>query len=139
MPHFGPRKIGHKQFELNKLKEEKTKKFGPRKFGARKAAEMQAAIDKAEAEVTGEPIPHPLEEQDAPTVVTDEMVTTSIKQIREAVANNPDAVDELWNLEQQRPNGPRVGAVKLFLAAELSRDDGPRSDRQAELEAFLTT
>jgi hypothetical protein len=131
MPHFGPRKVGQRQFELNKLKEQKTKKFGPRKFGARKAAEMQAAIDAAEADVRGEDV------EQAPTAVTDEMVTTSIKQIRESLANNPDSLDELWRLEQLRPNGPRTGAVKLFLAAEISRDDGPRSDVQDELEALL--
>jgi len=129
MPHFGPRKVGEAAFKISKLKEQKTKKFGARKFGARKAAEMQAAIDAAEQEVEA-PV---VEETDV------EAATTSLKQLREALDDNPAVADELFELELARPNGPRAGAVKLFLATEMSREDGPRAERQAQLEELLKT
>ncbi|MDH3291575.1 MAG: hypothetical protein OEO20_11240 [Gemmatimonadota bacterium] len=130
MPHFGPRKVGAARFKASALHESKTKKFGPRKFGVRKAAEMQAALDAAEAEAVAA--------AQIPVNGNGEPATTSLAQLREALSDNPAVADELYALELARAGGARKGAVKMFLSTELARPGGARPDRQEELEALLT-
>jgi len=130
MPKFGIRKIGAAAFKAAQLREESTQKFGPRKFGARKAAVMKAAIDAADAEATGGQTP-----DTAPPVAA--VTATSIKQIDEALRENPALYEELYALELERTEGARKGALRIFLAAEMNLEGGPRDERMAQIEGLL--
>lgn len=132
-PKFGIKKIGRAKFELEKAQKIQTRHFGPRKFGKKKAALMQAVVDEAaevvELEATkkeGKPV--------EPELATG---TTSIKQVDEALQENPIVYEELYKLEFDRAEGVRKGAMRLFLAAEVGREEGPREDRMAEIEGYL--
>ncbi len=133
MPKFGPRKVGQAKFEAAKLREKAVKKFGPRKFGVRKAAQMKAELDAAEAKALG------LEAPDAaPQVTTDTAVAaTSIKQLDQALKDNPALYEELYALEVARPDGPRKGALRIFLASEMNLDGGPRDERLEQIQDLL--
>jgi len=132
MPKFGPRKVGQANFEASKLREKAVKKFGPRKFGHRKAAQMKAELDAAEAKAAGlENVD--LEPATAPVVVA----ATSIKQLDQALKDNPALYEELYKLEVARPDGPRKGALRIFLAAEMNLDGGPRDERLEQIQDLL--
>ncbi len=133
MPKFGPRKVGQANFEASKLRETAVRKFGPRKFGVRKAAQMKAELDAADAKAAGiEPV------DEAPPVTVDTTVTaTSIKQVDEALKENPALYEELYALEVARPDGPRKGALRIFLAAEMNLEGGPRDERLEQIQDLL--
>lgn len=130
MPKFGPRKIGKAQFDLENKQEAVQSKFGPRKFGKRKAAEMDAEIAVAEAAVEEERAVEPARVTDAPTAA-------SVKQIDEALKENPALYEELYALELERPDGGRKGAFRIFMAMEMALEGGPRDERLAELESLV--
>ena len=131
MPKFGPRKIGHAQFEAEEAREKVQSKFGPRKFGKRKAAEMAAAVAVAESVVEEERAVEPAR------VVDGEFTAASIKQIDVALKENPALYEELYILERERPDGGRKGAFRIFLAMAMALEGGPRDERMAELEERL--
>lgn len=140
MPKFGPRKMGEAAFKAAKLREKHTKKFGPKKYGARKAAEMKAELAAAEALAAGESeeLYDALTGPVAPVETTDAVLTaTSIKQIEDALQENPALYEELYALELERPDGPRKGALRIFLAAEMNLESGPRDERLSEIEDLL--
>jgi hypothetical protein len=146
MARFGPRKIGKAAFELQEKKHKVLKsKFGPRKYGKKKAAKMAAELEELERAVVGEssgiPEATPPEAPPAPVeparVVGEELTAASIKQIDEAMKENPALYEELYALELERPDGGRKGAFRIFLAAEMSLEGGPRDERMAELEELL--
>ncbi len=128
-PTFGPRKIGQAAFDLQVVKGKKEEHFGPRKFGKKKAAQMKAAVVAAEQRVVEEKAGKPL--------ANDKVVTASIKQIDQGLQENPAVYEEMYALELERAEGPRKGAMRLFMAAEVARDGGPREDRLMEIEGFL--
>ena len=130
MPKFGPRKVGAAAFKAAALREETGKKFGPRKFGARKAAAMNAALVAADAEATGK-----MTADTAPPAAP--VTATSIKQVDVALKENPATYEELYALELERAEGPRKGALRIFLAAEMNLEGGPRDERLAQIEGLL--
>lgn len=132
MPKFGPRKLGQAKFEAAKLREKTQKKFGPRKFGARKAAQMKADLDAAEAKAAGMDVV-----DEAPVTVDVVAATTSIKQVDEALAENPMLYEEMYGLELARAEGPRKGALRIFLAQEMNLEGGPRDERLGQIEELL--
>ena len=131
---FGPKKLGKAAYDLAVTKAVVVQKYGPKKFGARKIAEMHAAVTQAEQVVDDEKAPA----VEGKAVDTANVTgTTSIKQIDQALQDNPAVYEEMYALEMRRIEGPRKGAMRLFMAAEMARNGGPREDRMAEIEAFL--
>ncbi len=130
-PHFGPRKIGQAQFNLKTAQATKEQHFGPKKFGPKKVAEMDAAVAEAKQKVVDE------KKKPKPVDTSETTGSTSIKQIDKALQDNPAVYEEMYALELQRAEGPRKGALRLFMAAEVAREGGPREDRIAELDAAL--
>lgn len=130
---FGPRKIGQAAFELKKLKDAAKSKFGPRKFGKRKASAMAAEIAVAESVVDAEQT----KTVEPARVVGDVATATSIKQIDEALQENHVLYEELYQLELERPDGPRKGAIRIFMREEMALEGGPRDERMAELEDLV--
>ncbi len=129
-PTFGPKKIGQAEFNLQKATAVKEQHFGPKKFGPKKVAEMDAAVAEAKQAVAEEKKPKPVD-------TSETTGSTSIKQIDQALQDNPAVYEEMYALELQRSEGPRKGALRLFMAAEVAREEGPREDRIAELDAAL--
>ena len=129
-PTFGPKKIGQAEFNLQQARATKEQHFGPKKFGPKKVAEMDAAVAEAKKKVSDEKKPKPVD-------TSGTTGSTSIKQIDQALQDNPAVYEEMYSLELQRAEGPRKGALRLFMAAEVAREGGPREDRLAELDAAL--
>lgn len=127
---FGPRKIGQAAFNLSQVRAKQTKKFGPRKYGAKKAALMAAELAEAEAAAEGVAVPKE-------PVVTEEIPTTSVKQMAIALGENVEHLDEFIQLEKDRPGGVRKTAVKLFLGTELAKEDKARDEVIADLQDLL--
>lgn len=138
MPKYGPRKIGKAAFDLEKKTEVVKNKFGPRKFGRRRAAQMAAEIAVLEEAVAEEKAPVTEKPVEPARVVEGDFTAASIKQIDEALKENPALYEELYALELERPDGGRKGALRIFLAAEMALEGGPRDERMADLEARLS-
>lgn len=136
MPKFGPRKIGRAQFELLKVRQAQKKKFGPRKFGAKKAAIMAQQLAEAEQAVAQEQPSAQVQEQRTSSPAP-EGATTSVKQMAKALGENVALLDEFIELEQQRPNGARKTALKLFLGTELAKEDKARDEVIEQLQQLL--
>ena len=131
---YGPRKVGQAAYELNKLNVAAKSKFGLRKFGRRKASAMAAEIAVAESVVEEEKQPKTV----VPARVAGELpTTTSIKQIDEALLENHALYEELFALELERADGPRKGALRIFMREEMALEGGPRDERMAELEDLV--
>ena len=122
MAHFGPRKIGQAAFEKQQLLDEAGKHFGVRKGTAEDAAATATAIAGAEAKEAAEKEP---------------LSYTTLNQIEAALEDNPSLYEEFYGLEMKRADGPRKGAIRMFLEQEVNHPDGPREARMGELEALL--
>ena len=62
----------------------------------------------------------------------------SIKELGELLEKSPGVLDRQIDAEFQRAEGPRKGALRLFLGTETGREGGPRGDVMAILENALT-
>lgn len=118
--HFGPRVIGEIfQRRTEIVEEQKDSRSDPStKQAKREAAAKQRADTKAkEQEVVEAPI------------------TANLNELADALQTNPAFYEALFEAEKQRAEGPRKGALRLFLAHELEHED--REDRKAEIEELL--
>ena len=133
-PKFGPRKIGLAEFRRQQVTMKQKTKFGPRKFGHKKAAqravelaEVNAAADAAKVEQA--PGPKPFKDEPEGTL--------SIKQIGAKLTENVSLYEEFYQMELVRAEGPRKGAMRIFLAFEMGKDEGPDEARLQAIEAVL--
>jgi len=124
--HFGSRVIG-KIFERREEIEEQEVKdslSNPAAREAKKAAAAEAAAAKRA-------------EADAAKEVVEAPITANLSELEEAMKINPAFYETLYGSELGRAEGPRKGALRLFLAHELETDGLNREDRKAEIEALL--
>ncbi len=135
-PKYGPRKVGSAEFRRQQVTMEQKSKFGPRKFGHRKAtqraeqlAEVTAAAE-VEKGVAQEPkVSKPFRDQPEGAL--------SIKQVGVKLEENPSLYEEFYQMELVRAEGPRKGAMRIFLAVEMTKDGGPDEERLKAIEAVL--
>lgn len=122
--HFGPRVIGQIFQRREEIEEqERDSRSDPAaKQAKKKAAAEAAAKRRADAEAQQEVVEAP--------------ITANLKELEEALGQNPAFYEMLYGSELQRAEGPRKGALRLFLAHELEHED--REERKAEIEALLT-
>jgi hypothetical protein len=123
--HFGSRVIG-KIFERRaEIEEQEKDTFSdPQARQAKKEAAAEAAAKRAEAEAEQEVVEAP--------------ITANLNELEEALKMNPGFYEILYGSELKRAEGPRKGALRLFLAHELETEGLDREERKAEIEALLT-
>lgn len=130
--HFGPAVIGQEAYEEQKLQAESlSNTFGPAVLGyPEPAAPVQtpaAPIDSEEAELLADRAKEPA----APA-----FNALSIPELEKELAKNPAEFDRLYRGEFARPEGPRKGALGVFLSAEQAKA-APREEVVAALFAML--
>lgn len=121
---FGSRVIGD---VLQRKAEIKAEETGTRDAAAivRKRAEAQAsAAEQQEKARSGEV-----------TEVVEAPVTANLNELGGALEANPTFYEKLYASEKARAEGPRKGALRLFLAHELDGLD--RTDRVEEIQTLL--
>lgn len=112
---FGPRVAGHEKYEVELARhQQRRSRFGDRVVGS--PSEPASAAQPADG-ATAEPQPTGI----------------SIAEMQKQLADNPLLVDQLLAAEQQRAEGPRKGALRLLLKAEV----GPGGEARPEVVAAL--
>jgi len=125
--YFGHGVIGKEQYEKEKLQtDEGSAVFGPGVLGL--AAD---AVNKPGPGVAGQEV----KPEDVPP--TPDQPRLSIKELEEALEENPALVDKLLDAEFARPEGVRKGALQAIEIAESLRPDGPREDVLQKIAAAL--
>jgi len=113
---YGPGVIGEQlAAEAAKAASVKHSKYGPGVLGPDLATE---AVADPEPAVAG-------------------MEVWSVADLTTALEEDPKRADEIRAAEFRRPEGPRKGALRALLIVERDREDGPRDEVQAQLEAPL--
>jgi hypothetical protein len=71
--------------------------------------------------------------------VTSQDASMTLSELGELLADKPHAMDRQLDAEFQREEGPRKGALRLFLEIETTREGGARPEVLQLLETALTS
>ena len=125
---FGPRVLGEVlQRKADIVEEEKGESLAAKKARASRKAQKDAAETRAADSAADEPTTV-VEKVEAP-------VTASLSEMQEALDGNPAFYEKLYGSELERAEGPRKGALRMFLAHEL--DNADRTERVEEIQLLL--
>lgn len=132
--HFGPRVIGDAAYAA----EEAQRAIGALHFGARVTGVEHPGGASPDATppdgaTAPETVPHGAPAPEEATA----QGGLSIAALTEALAENGALVDEFWAAELRRAEGPRKGAVRALLAAEVGKPGGGRPKMVAVLTEAL--
>ena len=135
MSHFGPRVIGsEKHAEAEIIEKARANHFGSRVIG--KIFEKVPAPAAEAKDTRSDPAKKAAKRQGPERI--EAPVTANLQELEAALNGNPMFYEPLFQAELGRAEGPRKGALRIFLAHELALDSGPRETRMDEIEGLLS-
>jgi len=134
MSNFGTRVIGKQAEERQAaLRKNPGNKFGSRVI-SRRAVRLEEEAVAVAAEKVAAPAAKKVEVEVA-VVKTEAPITANLDELEGALKQNPAFYETLFQSELDRADGPRKGALRLFLAHEMSGES--REDRLVEIQELL--
>ena len=110
---LGSRVVGKKVAEATSVQKRYHSRLGTRVIGDVLARKHEIARGDTPPE-------KPVAEKEAPVV--EAPITANLTELEEALKGNPTFFDALYESEKARADGPRKGALRLFLAHLNSQD-----------------
>ena len=141
MSNFGKRVIGKRaEQQQAALRKNPGNKFGTRVVSRRAQRLEQEAAAEAEVKASS---PQIIDVGDAvkstepvvPVVKAEAPITANLDELEGALKQNPAFYETLYQSELERAEGPRKGALRLFLAHEMAGES--REDRLGQIQGFL--
>ena len=137
MSNFGSRVIG-KAAIADQVAQRKNpgNKFGTRVLQSRRADRLdQEAAAKAEEAKAAPVVVEKAAEPEVEVVKAEAPITANLDELEGALKQNPAFYETLYQAEKDRADGPRKGALRLFLQHEMAGES--REDRLGEIQELL--
>jgi len=140
MSKFGKRVLGKAATERQEaMKRNPGNKFGTRVISRRAQRLEQEKEQQAEVKASSTKIIDVGEAVKAPEPVTvvkaEAPITANLDELEGALKQNPAFYETLFESELDRADGPRKGALRLFLAHEMAGES--REDRLGAIQELL--